>query len=268
MPVNLYDKLVQNKRKSLSKIEKEIKGQKTLMKISEDILNQEGIRDNDLMKRAGLGPAIENIEKVIEKHQAKKLRKENIVANKVLDSSRIFTIEDIEKVCINYRLRFLESTLFKGELHSCIVPELKDLERKLGKEAIDKGEFFIAAPAESFELREKANDPLMFFKLEEGIYYLVAKWGNDLSRWRLITSLPKRNEMFSIVNSLFIMLLVAFFFISENNGIREPAETGIELLYINIILIGYWLLLLTLLYWLHTNIIGDKSCEVWDKDYK
>ena len=34
-----------------------------------------------------------------------------------LDSSKIYTIEQIQKLCIKYRLRFLDSKYFKGEVY-------------------------------------------------------------------------------------------------------------------------------------------------------
>lgn len=44
--------------------------------------------------------------------------------------------------------------------------------------------FFIVAPATSFELQDRPIDPLLFCELGDDQFYLVHKWGNDLSVWR------------------------------------------------------------------------------------
>lgn len=48
------------------------------------------------------------------------------------------------------------------------------------------GSFCIAAPAESFDLQPRPIDPLLFCNLGDDQYYLVHKWGSDISwsrRW-------------------------------------------------------------------------------------
>lgn len=47
-----------------------------------------------------------------------------------------------------------------------------------------RAKFCIAAPATSFELQDRPIDPLLFCELGDGQFYLVHKWGNDLSVWR------------------------------------------------------------------------------------
>jgi len=47
--------------------------------------------------------------------------------------------------------------------------------------------FFIAAPAESFALQPRPIDPLLFCQLGDDLFYLVHKWGNDISVFRRLT---------------------------------------------------------------------------------
>ena len=73
-----------------------------------------------------------------------------------LDVDRIFHIDSIEKLCIKYRLRFLDTHLFKGdypnELYS-IIPELE------ATHDTQLENFKIMAPSKLFRLKTK-EDPL------------------------------------------------------------------------------------------------------------
>ena len=97
-----------------------------------------------------------------------------------LDVDRIFHIDSIEKLCIKYRLRFLDTHLFKGdypnELYS-IIPELE------ATHDTQLENFKIMAPSKLFRLKTK-EDPLLFVPIGNGYYYLVHKWGNDLKTYR------------------------------------------------------------------------------------
>ena len=66
-----------------------------------------------------------------------------------LDARRIYHIEDIKTLCIDYRLRFLDSKHFNGTFPSDAIDAIKDFEAKQGKEI--KG-FKMIAPAGMFKL--------------------------------------------------------------------------------------------------------------------
>ncbi len=101
-----------------------------------------------------------------------------------LDTKRIFHIKQIEKICIDYRLRFLDTKYFKGKYPHQALDEIKYLENKHNTE-LDG--FKIIAPSIMFVL-EKADDPLLFAPMGNGYFYLVHKWGNDLGPFRKILS--------------------------------------------------------------------------------
>ena len=46
----------------------------------------------------------------------------------LLDGRKIYHLEDIKKLCIDYRLRFLDSHYFKGEIPEEAVSRIRDLE--------------------------------------------------------------------------------------------------------------------------------------------
>ncbi|MBQ4821983.1 hypothetical protein [Aquimarina sp. MMG016] len=94
----------------------------------------------------------------------------------LLETKNIYHIDQIKKICIDYRLRFLNSKYFKGKLPKEALFEIKSLEKRHGTEL--KG-FKIIAPSKLFKL-ENADDPLLFAPLGNDYFYLIHKWGNDL----------------------------------------------------------------------------------------
>ena len=46
----------------------------------------------------------------------------------LLETARIYHLEQIKKICIDYRLRFLDATYFKGEIPPEAVSKIKQME--------------------------------------------------------------------------------------------------------------------------------------------
>ena len=119
-----------------------------------------------------------------------------------LDVDRIFHIDSIEKLCIKYRLRFLDTHLFKGdypnELYS-IIPELE------ATHDTQLENFKIMAPSKLFRLKTK-EDPLLFVPIGNGYYYLVYNWGNDLKTYWKFLVWPFKNVNTLIFTSIFLSL--------------------------------------------------------------
>lgn len=112
-----------------------------------------------------------------------------------LPQERIFTTAAIRETCIKYNLRFLSSSLYRGVLDEGIGAKVEEL-KSLNGGALPAGyltggasEFFIAAPKESFVLQERPKDPLLFCRLDRDHYYLIHKWGKDLSVMRRLSTL-------------------------------------------------------------------------------
>ena len=98
------------------------------------------------------------------------------------DSNAIFHISHIEKICVNYRLRFLDTKYFKGSYPKIVVDKIQELEHT--HNTVLDG-FKIIAPSKLFRL-DKADDPLLFAPMGNGYYYLIHKWGTDLHPLRKI----------------------------------------------------------------------------------
>ena len=120
----------------------------------------------------------------------------------MLDRNKIYHLEQIKKVSINYRLRFLDLKYFKNKLPESAHQDIQQLETL--HETHLSG-FKIMAPSALFRL-EKADDPLLFAPLGNDFYYLVHKWGNDLHPLRRLMMLPFKN----IWNLLGLVLAISF----------------------------------------------------------
>jgi len=119
-----------------------------------------------------------------------------------LDPKKIYSINTIKSVCIDYRLRFLDIKYFKNKLPDEVFQKIKSLEKTHNTNI---GDFKIMAPSALFRL-EKTDDPLLFVPLGNNYYYLVHKWGNDLHPFRKLIMWPFKN----IWNLLFTILLFSF----------------------------------------------------------
>ena len=122
-----------------------------------------------------------------------------------LDANRIFGVDEIQKICVDYRLRFLDAKYFKGDIPYEAIAEVKRIQKN---QAEDITGFKLIAPAGMFHLKEKDKDPLLFINLGNGLYYLVHKWGNDLNRWRKMMVYPFRSFeslFFTIIGFAFFM---------------------------------------------------------------
>ena len=128
----------------------------------------------------------------------------------LLESNRIFHISQIKKLCIEYRLRFLSTKYFKGELPAEAVFATKELEKD---HSTTLRGFQIIAPAPYFRL-ENADDPMLFAPIGNNYFYLVHKWGKDIHPLRKIAMWPLKNFETLIIFSFFLSFFLTF-------GIRE-----------------------------------------------
>lgn len=123
-----------------------------------------------------------------------------------LDSSRIFNIHTIEKICVKYRMRFLESALFKDEVPAEAVREIKHLEQQLG---ITLESFKIIAPSERFKLKDSTKDPVLMAELPDGRFYYIFEWGDDMKWYEHLLKYPFRHMKALAISSIMVGLLVA-----------------------------------------------------------
>jgi hypothetical protein len=132
----------------------------------------------------------------IENMRGKQIELENL--EKDFDG-KVYTKEQIESLCVDYRLRFLQSRLYTGSYDVQVAAKIKEFakdtlapidEYTLGRR------YFVMAPKEMFELKtekyvskaelRRQADPAIFYQIDENHYRLVHKWGSDFTIFRLI----------------------------------------------------------------------------------
>ena len=128
----------------------------------------------------------------------------------LLEAGKIFHLSQIKKICIDYRLRFLNTGLYKEELPAEAISAVKELE-KLHKTKLEG--FKMIAPAKYFRL-ENADDPMLFAPIGNDYFYLIHKWGKDIHPLRKLLMWPLRNLETLIVFSFLSSFILSF-------GIRE-----------------------------------------------
>ncbi len=139
----------------------------------------------------------------------------------LLQSEHIFHIDDIKKLCITYRLRFLDSHFFKGGFPEEAISEVRSLEEK---HQIKLKNFKIVAPAKLMKL-ENADDPLLFAPMGNNYFYLVHKWGNDLHPFRKLLMWPYKNFenlVFTVfVLSILLTSIIPMSWFTKTGGMQE-----------------------------------------------
>jgi len=136
----------------------------------------------------------------------------------LLSTNKIFHISDIEKICINYRLRFLSSSLFKIELPYEAISKIKQLEKEHNT---NLKAYKIIAPEKFFRLKN-ADDPLLFAPIGNQYYYLIHSWGRDLHPLRKLMMWPFKN-----LENFIVLLLVLSLILTSliPDGMFSPHQT-------------------------------------------
>ncbi|MDG1921248.1 MAG: hypothetical protein P8I75_08565 [Flavobacteriaceae bacterium] len=127
-----------------------------------------------------------NLDSLIKSLDIKSL---NVFDFDLLATDKIYHLDQIKKVSIDYRLRFLDLKYFKNKLPQEALDTIQALESAHDTQL---GSFKIMAPSALFRL-QKTDDPLLFVPLGKDYYYLVHKWGNDLHPLRKVLMWPFKN---------------------------------------------------------------------------
>ena len=159
--------------------------------ILEKVAHQDPVKDFDNLISGLLQPNKDNI---------------NQFDIDLLSPNKIFHIDQIRKVCIDYRLRFLDLKYFKGNVPASAVEKICEIENI--HETTLKG-FKIMAPSILFRLK-KTDDPLLFVPIGNGYYYLIHKWGKDLSPARKLWAWPFKNIWNLLISILFVSLFATY----------------------------------------------------------
>ncbi len=108
---------------------------------------------------------------------------------KNLDASEIFTLAEIKKIAVLYRLKFLEGNLYKPEIPYEATLKIEYLNSKFQKEI---REFKILSTYDNFIKKDAGSCALLFVKTNYENYFLVHTWGKALREQRKLLFLPLR----------------------------------------------------------------------------
>lgn len=175
----------------------------------------------------------------------------------LLYSNRIYHKDDIYKLCVNYRLRFLDSALFKSEIPYEAITRIKHLENE--HDTTLKG-FKIIAPSKLFKLKN-ADDPLLFAPMGNDYYYLIHKWGNDLHPLRRMIMWPFK----TLENFLALLLITSFLTaLLVPDGLFSPQQSTTQFFMI-FFFIFKWFAGISIFYGFKMG--KNFSTEIWDSKY-
>ena len=107
-----------------------------------------------------------------------------------LDPENVFTLAEIKRICVLYRLKFLESKFFRREIPYEASLKVDHLNDRLGKKI---KEFKVLAPYENFMKGTSERESLLFLKTNYDNYYLLHSWGKNLKQHRKLKFLPLRS---------------------------------------------------------------------------
>ena len=152
-PVNIHNKLIKERNKSINGEE--------LIGWVYSVLKESSSGENSVLERLQQSPIQRNV---------------NNFNIDFVETDAVFHISQIQKICVDYRLRFLDTRYFKGNYPDEVVSKIQALEAK-HQTTLDG--FKIIAPSKLFHL-EEADDPLLFAPMGNDYYYLIHTWGKDL----------------------------------------------------------------------------------------
>ena len=196
----------------------------------------------------------------IEKVRGEQLELENL-ENEY--EGKVYKIEQIEKLCVDYRLRFLQSKYYTGSYDIEVAAKIKEF-AKSTHSPIDEytlgRRFFMMAPQEMFELRDekyiskaelrRQADPAIFYQIDEKHFRLIHKWGEDFTIFRLIEGFRWKSwwshQWFNTV--MLTPIIAAIYFLCfespaaqfENHSILNTFVIGVVSFVLALLLFGVW----------------------------
>lgn len=204
-----------------------------------------------------LEEATENEKRINDNTQRNFKQHQNNFTFDYLETNKIYHVSQIKTICITYRLRFLDASYFKGKIPAEAISKIKKLEERHGTELKN---FKIVAPSKLFKLEDK-DDPLLFAPLGNDYYYLIHKWGTDLSPFRKLKMWPFK----SIVNILLLIFVTTFFATYLSTSILFSSEASTSKIFI----IGFFIFKTLVAIVLYFGVAKGKNFSpfIWNSKY-
>ena len=139
----------------------------------------------------------------------------------LLATTEIYHLRHIKKIAVDYRLRFLDSHYFKGEIPEEAISKIRKLEKE---HELKLTGFKILAPSKLFKLKDR-DDPILFAPIGNDHYYLIHKWGYDLHPLRKILMWPFK----SLVNLVALVVGISYLFtLLVPNGLFSKESSSFQ----------------------------------------
>ena len=165
--------------------------------------------------------------KITQKISDKDSAKSNQLQFDLLETDKIFHLEQIRTICIDYRLRFLDGNLFKNTIPEEAISKIRMIEKE-HKTSL-KG-FKIVAPSKAFHLLNY-DDPLLFVPIGNDYYYLIHQWGKEINPWRKLVVLPVKNLWNFTITNIIISLIITLLIPTNNLSKSVPMASIIVFLF-------------------------------------
>lgn len=175
------------------------------------LLEVGGDKDLEIMRGSGLSDRMIDYEGD---------KKNTYIERNALDNKYegdVFTEEEIENICVKYGLRFLQANKFCGTVASHVPQKLREFceKNKIGTGGNLHSSTYVMAMDSDFVLQNQLKpipafdpEPLLFYKIDNKNFKLIAKWGRDLTIWNYIKAFRRRSrEHYVIVNTIILFLL-------------------------------------------------------------
>lgn len=175
----------------------------------------------------------------------------------LLDTNRIFHKETIKKICIDYRLRFLDASYFTKDLPIDALDKIAIIEQQ---HQTQLHSFKILAPAKLLQLANY-DDPILFAPIGNDYYYVIHKWGTDLSPFRKI----KVWSLTSLGNLLISLVLLSIItnLCIPHQLFGNSSSNSIQFITFLFVFKYYCAIALYYFFWKGKNFSG----EVWESKF-
>ena len=107
-----------------------------------------------------------------------------------LDRNKLFSLNEIRKICIQYNLRFLDSQKFRGKFPTEAIEAIQEISKNRKKPLEN---FKVLGPIEVFRKNNKDADPMLFAETNRGNFYLVHQWGHRVPWYSKLANFPFRS---------------------------------------------------------------------------
>ena len=179
--MNLHDALAKanQRREALATEYSEMETVRTL-------LQEQGQREEQLIQQLGLQRSLSQIN---DPHRRQRLNRQF--------AGDVYSVADVRQVCIDYHMRMLPSHRYHGPIDPAFGPKLRNFQREHQLTEADlEHDFFIVAPAETFDLEQRQRplvDPLLLYRIDDQHYKVVHQWGGDLHPLRYLRAWRHRS---------------------------------------------------------------------------